>query len=185
MIEELKTDANERMEKALEALTATLGRLRTGRAHAGILDGVMVDYYGNATPLRQVANVSATDARTLSIQPWEKPMVREIERAIINSGLGLNPVTAGEVIRVPMPPLTEETRKGLIRQAKADAEQTRVAVRNVRRDVLADIRELLKAKEITEDDERRAQEDIQRITDRHVARIEVLLVEKEKDLMEI
>jgi ribosome recycling factor len=185
VIEELKTDANERMEKALEALTATLGRLRTGRAHAGILDGVMVDYYGNATPLRQVANVSATDARTLSIQPWEKPMVREIERAIINSGLGLNPVTAGEVIRVPMPPLTEETRKGLIRQAKADAEQTRVAVRNVRRDVLADIRELLKAKEITEDDERRAQEDIQRITDRHVARIEVLLVEKEKDLMEI
>lgn len=185
MIEELKTDAGERMEKALEALTTTLGRLRTGRAHAGILDGVMVDYYGNTTPLRQVANVSAMDARTLSIQPWEKQMVREIERAIINSGLGLNPVTAGEVIRVPMPPLTEETRKGLIRQAKAEAEQARVAVRNVRRDVLADIRELQKAKEVTEDDERRAHEDIQRITDRHVARIEALLVEKEKDLMEI
>jgi len=185
VIEELKTDAGERMEKALEALTTTLGRLRTGRAHAGILDGVMVDYYGNTTPLRQVANVSAMDARTLSIQPWEKQMVREIERAIINSGLGLNPVTAGEVIRVPMPPLTEETRKGLIRQAKAEAEQARVAVRNVRRDVLADIRELQKAKEVTEDDERRAHEDIQRITDRHVARIEALLVEKEKDLMEI
>lgn len=185
MIEELKTDAGERMEKALEALATTLGRLRTGRAHAGILDGVMVDYYGNTTPLRQVANVSAMDARTLSIQPWEKQMVREIERAIINSGLGLNPVTAGEVIRVPMPPLTEETRKGLIRQAKAEAEQARVAVRNVRRDVLADIRELQKAKEVTEDDERRAHEDIQRITDRHVARIEALLVEKEKDLMEI
>lgn len=185
MIEELKTDANERMEKALEVLTTTLGRLRTGRAHAGILDGVMVDYYGNSTPLRQVANVSATDARTLSIQPWEKQMVRDIERAIINAGLGLNPVTAGEVIRVPMPPLTEETRKGLIRQARAEAEQTRVAVRNVRRDVLADIRELQKAKEVTEDDERRAQEDIQRITDRHIARIETLLVEKEKDLMEI
>ena len=185
MIEELKADASERMEKVLEALTATLGRLRTGRAHPGILDGVMVDYYGNATPLRQVANVTATDARMLSIQPWEKQLVREIERAIINAGLGLNPVTAGEVIRVPMPPLTEETRKGLIRQAKADAEQARVAMRNVRREVLADIRELQKARDITEDDERRAQEDIQRITDRHIARIEAVLAEKEKDLMEI
>lgn len=185
MIEELKTDANERMEKTLEALTTTLGRLRTGRAHPGILDGVMVDYYGNSTPLRQVANVTASDARMLSITPWEKQMVRDIERAIINSGLGLNPVTAGEVIRVPMPALTEETRKGLIRQAKAEAEHARVSVRNIRRDVLADIRELLKAKEIGEDDERRAQEDIQRITDRHIAKVDQLVVEKEKDLMEI
>ena len=185
MIEELKTDANERMEKTLEALTTTLGRLRTGRAHPGILDGVMVDYYGNSTPLRQVANVTASDARMLSITPWEKQMVRDIERAIINSGLGLNPVTAGEIIRVPMPALTEETRKGLIRQAKAEAEHARVSVRNIRRDVLADIRELLKAKEIGEDDERRAQEDIQRITDRHIAKVDQLVVEKEKDLMEI
>ena len=185
MIEELKADANDRMEKTLEALTTTLGRLRTGRAHPGILDGVMVDYYGNPTPLRQVANVTVSDARMLSITPWEKQMVRDIERAIINSGLGLNPVTAGEVIRVPMPALTEETRKGLIRQAKAEAEHARVSVRNIRRDVLADIRELLKAKEIGEDDERRAQEDIQRITDRHIAKVDQLVVEKEKDLMEI
>ncbi|TAL09520.1 MAG: ribosome recycling factor [Porticoccaceae bacterium] len=185
MIEELKTDANERMEKTVEALTATLGRLRTGRAHPGILDGVMVDYYGNSTPLRQVANVTAADARMLTVAPWEKQMVRDIERAIINAGLGLNPVTAGEVIRVPMPALTEETRKGLIRQAKAEAEHTRVSVRNIRRDVLADIRELEKAKEIGEDDERRAQDDIQRITDRHIARVDLLLAEKEKDLMEI
>lgn len=185
MIEELKADASERMERTLEALVATMGRLRTGRAHPGILEGVMVDYYGNSTPLRQVANVTVADARMLAITPWEKQMVRDIERAIINSGLGLNPVTAGDVIRVPMPALTEETRKALIRQAKAEAEQTRVSVRNIRRDVLADIRELLKAKEISEDDERRAHEDIQRITDRHIAKIDLLLVEKEKDLMEI
>ncbi|MGD9983284.1 MAG: ribosome recycling factor [Porticoccaceae bacterium] len=185
MIEELKADASERMERTLEALVATMGRLRTGRAHPGILEGVMVDYYGNSTPLRQVANVTVADARMLAITPWEKQMVRDIERAIINSGLGLNPVTAGDVIRVPMPALTEETRKALIRQAKAEAEQTRVSVRNIRRDVLADIRELLKAKEIGEDDERRAHEDIQRITDRHIAKIDVLLAEKEKDLMEI
>lgn len=185
MIEELKADASERMERTLEALATTMGRLRTGRAHPGILEGVMVDYYGNSTPLRQVANVTVADARMLAITPWEKQMVRDIERAIINSGLGLNPVTAGDVIRVPMPALTEETRKALIRQAKAEAEQTRVSVRNIRRDVLADIRELLKAKEISEDDERRAHEDIQRITDRHIAKIDVLLAEKEKDLMEI
>lgn len=185
MIEELKADASERMERTLEALVATMGRLRTGRAHPGILEGVMVDYYGNSTPLRQVANVTVADARMLAITPWEKQMVRDIERAIINSGLGLNPVTAGDVIRVPMPALTEETRKALIRQAKAEAEHARVSVRNIRRDVLADIRELLKAKEIGEDDERRAHEDIQRITDRHIAKIDVLLAEKEKDLMEI
>jgi ribosome recycling factor len=185
VIEELKADASERMERTLEALATTMGRLRTGRAHPGILEGVMVDYYGNSTPLRQVANVTVADARMLAITPWEKQMVRDIERAIINSGLGLNPVTAGDVIRVPMPALTEETRKGLIRQAKAEAEHARVSVRNIRRDVLADIRELLKAKEIGEDDERRAHEDIQRITDRHIAKIDLLLVEKEKDLMEI
>lgn len=185
MIEELKADASERMERTLEALATTMGRLRTGRAHPGILEGVMVDYYGNSTPLRQVANVTVADARMLAITPWEKQMVRDIERAIINSGLGLNPVTAGDVIRVPMPALTEETRKGLIRQAKAEAEHARVSVRNIRRDVLADIRELLKAKEIGEDDERRAHEDIQRITDRHIAKVDQLVVEKEKDLMEV
>lgn len=185
MIEEFKADAAERMDKALDALAATLGRLRTGRAHPSILDGLLVEYYGSATPLRQVANVVAADARMLTITPYDKGAVRDIERAIINSDLGLNPVSAGEVIRVPMPPLTEETRKALIRQARQEAEHTRVSIRNIRRDVLADIRELTKAKEISEDDERRAQEDVQRITDRHVARVDQILAEKEKDLMEI
>lgn len=185
MIEEFKADAAERMDKALDALAATLGRLRTGRAHPSILDGILVEYYGSATPLRQVANVVAADARMLTITPYDKGAVRDIERAIINSDLGLNPVSAGEVIRVPMPPLTEETRKALIRQARQEAEHTRVSIRNIRRDVLADIRELTKAKEISEDDERRAQEDVQRITDRHVARVDQILAEKEKDLMEI
>lgn len=185
MIEEFKADAAERMDKALDALAATLGRLRTGRAHPSILDGILVEYYGSATPLRQVANVVAADARLLTITPYDKGAVRDIERAIINSDLGLNPVSAGEVIRVPMPPLTEETRKALIRQARQEAEHTRVSIRNIRRDVLADIRELTKAKEIGEDDERRAQEDVQRITDRHIARVDQILAEKEKDLMEI
>ena len=185
MIEEFKQDAIERMDKALEALAVTLSRLRTGRAHPSLLDGVMVEYYGSDTPLRQVANVVAADARTLTITPYEKNLVRDIERAIMKSDLGLNPVTAGEVIRVPMPPLTEETRKGLIRQARQEAEQAKISIRNIRRDVLADIRELTKAKEISEADERRAQEEVQRITDRHVARVDQHLAEKEKDLMEI
>jgi len=185
VIEEFKADAAERMDKALDALAATLGRLRTGRAHPSILDGILVEYYGSATPLRQVANVVAADARMLTITPYDKGAVRDIERAIINSDLGLNPASAGEVIRVPMPPLTEETRKALIRQARQEAEHTRVSIRNIRRDVLADIRELTKAKEIGEDDERRAQEDVQRITDRHIARVDQILAEKEKDLMEI
>ncbi|HEX4882076.1 MAG TPA: ribosome recycling factor [Porticoccaceae bacterium] len=185
MIDEFKADAAERMDKALEALATTLGRLRTGRAHPSVLDGIVVECYGSAMPLRQVANVAIADARMLTITPYDKGMVRDIERAIINSDLGLNPASAGEVIRVPMPALTEETRKGLIRQARQEAEQARVGIRNIRRDVLADIRELTKAKEISEDDERRAQEEVQRITDRHVARVDQSLAEKEKDLMEI
>lgn len=185
MIDEFKADAAERMDKALEALATTLGRLRTGRAHPSVLDGIVVECYGSAMPLRQVANVAIADARMLTITPYDKGMVRDIERAIINSDLGLNPASAGEVIRVPMPALTEETRKGLIRQARQEAEQARVGIRNIRRDVLADIRELTKAKEISEDDEHRAQEEVQRITDRHVARVDQSLAEKEKDLMEI
>jgi len=185
VIEEFKQDAVERMDKALESLSVTLGRLRTGRAHPGLLDGVTVAYYGSDTPLRQVANIVTTDARTLTITPYEKALVRDVERAIINSGLGLNPVTAGEVIRLPMPPLTEESRKGLSRQARQEAEQAKIAIRNIRRDVLADIRELTKAKEISEDDEHRAQEEVQRITDSHIARVDQNLAEKEKDLMEI
>lgn len=185
MINELKKDAEERMEKTLSALGSTLSRIRTGRAHPGLLESIQVEYYGNATPLSQVANITVTDARTLSINPWEKGMVQEIERAIMNSDLGLNPASAGEVIRVPMPPLTEETRKGYIKQARGEAENARVSVRNTRRDVLSDVKDLLKEKEITEDDERQAQVDIQKITDRFIASIDELLAAKEEDLMEI
>ena len=185
MIEELKADAMERMGKSVEALGHAFNKIRTGRAHPSILDSITVPYYGVDTPLSQVANINVSDARTLAVVPWEKKMVGEIERAIHKSDLGLNPATAGEVIRIPMPPLTEETRKILIKQARAETEQGRVAVRNIRRDVLSDIKELLKEKEITEDEERKAHEDVQKITDSFVAKIDALLAEKEADLMEI
>ena len=185
MMNELKKDAEQRMEKTLEALGATFSRIRTGRAHPGLLESVQVDYYGNSTPLSQVANITVSDSRTLSISPWEKGMVQDIERAIMNSGLGLNPASAGEVIRVPMPPLTEETRKGYTKQARNEAENARISIRNTRRDVLSDVKDLLKEKDITEDDERQAQGDIQKITDRFVAKIDEVLANKEKDLMEI
>ncbi len=185
MINELKKDAEQRMGKTLEALGATFSRIRTGRAHPGLLESVQVDYYGNSTPLSQVANITVSDSRTLSISPWEKGMVQDIERAIMNSGLGLNPASAGEVIRVPMPPLTEETRKGYTKQARNEAENARISIRNTRRDVLSDVKDLLKEKDITEDDERQAQGDIQKITDRFVAKIDEVLANKEKDLMEI
>lgn len=185
MIDELKTDAEERMGKTLEALDVAMKKIRTGRAHPSLLESILVSYYGNDTPLNQVANVSVVDARTLSVTPWEKNMVPEVEKAILKSDLGLNPATAGEVIRIPMPPLTEETRKGYIRQARQEAENSRVSVRNIRRDVLSDFKDLLKEKEITEDDERRAQEAIQKLTDRFVESIDKVLEEKEKDLMEI
>ncbi|HBD13540.1 MAG TPA: ribosome recycling factor [Porticoccaceae bacterium] len=185
MIDELKTDAEERMGKTLEALDVAMKKIRTGRAHPSLLESILVSYYGNDTPLNQVANISVADARTLSVTPWEKNMVPEVEKAILKSDLGLNPATAGEVIRIPMPPLTEETRKGYIRQARQEAEHSRVSVRNIRRDVLSDFKDLLKEKEITEDDERRAQEAIQKLTDRFVESIDKVLEEKEKDLMEI
>ena len=185
MIDELKTDAEERMGKTLEALDVAMKKIRTGRAHPSLLESILVSYYGNDTPLNQVANISVADARTLSVTPWEKNMVPEVEKAILKSDLGLNPATADEVIRIPMPPLTEETRKGYIRQARQEAEHSRVSVRNIRRDVLSDFKDLLKEKEITEDDERRAQEAIQKLTDRFVESIDKVLEEKEKDLMEI
>ena len=185
MIDELKIDAEERMGKTLEALDVAMKKIRTGRAHPSLLESILVSYYGNDTPLNQVANISVADARTLSVTPWEKNMVPEVEKAILKSDLGLNPATAGEVIRIPMPPLTEETRKGYIRQARQEAEHSRVSVRNIRRDVLSDFKDLLKEKEITEDDERRAQEAIQKLTDRFVESIDKVLEEKEKDLMEI
>lgn len=185
MIEDIKKDAGLRMAKSVDVLGVNFNKIRTGRAHPSILDGVMVSYYGNPTPLSQVGNVSVLDARTLSISPWEKALVPEIEKAIMKSDLGLNPVTTGELIRVPMPALTEETRKNYIKQARNEAEAARVSVRNIRRDALAAIKDLLKEKEIGEDDDRRAQDEIQKITDKHIADIDTSLAAKEKDLMEI
>lgn len=185
MINELKADAKGRMGKSLEALQHAFNKIRTGRAHPSILDGLTVSYYGTDTPLNQVANITVEDARTLAISVWEKSLVPDVEKAIMKSDLGLNPATAGAVIRVPMPALTEETRKGFIRQARHEAESARISVRSIRRDVLSDIKDLAKEKEITEDEERRAHEDIQKITDSHVEQIDQLLAAKEKDLMEI
>ncbi len=185
MIDDLKKDAEERMKKAVESVSKAFARIRTGRAHPSILDDVRVDYYGQETPLQQVANVNVEDARTLSISPWEKSMVPVIEKAIMKSDLGLNPSTSGEVVRVPLPALTEDSRKEYVRHARNEAENGRVAVRNVRRDVNSDIKELLKEKEITEDDERRAGEDIQKITDKYIAQIDDMLKDKESDLMAI
>lgn len=185
MIDDIRQDAEERMQKSIQALVDNFKKIRTGRAHPSILDSVQVSYYGSDVPLSQVANVNVEDARTLSITPWEKPMVPEIEKAIMKSDLGLNPSTAGMVIRVPMPPLTEETRKGYTRQARQEAENARVAIRNIRRDANGDIKDLLKEKEITEDDDRRGQDAIQKLTDKSVAEIETLLQNKESDLMEI
>jgi len=185
VIDDIKTDAKSRMEKSLDALGHAFAKIRTGRAHPSILDAVMVEYYGSEVPVSQVANISVEDARTLAVTPWEKPMVGEVEKAILKSDLGLNPSTAGAVIRVPMPPLTEETRRGYTKQARAEAEQAKVAVRNIRRDAMADIKELLKEKEISEDEERRAGDDIQKLTDELVKRIDQLLADKESDLMEV
>jgi ribosome recycling factor len=185
VIEDIKQEAEARMEKSLEALATNFNKIRTGRAHPSILDGIIVSYYGADTPLNQVANINIEDARTLAVTPWEKPMVPEIEKAIMKSDLGLNPVTAGENIRIPMPMLTEETRKGYIKQAKQEAESGRVSVRNARRDALSMLKDLLKEKEISEDEDRKAQDIIQKLTDRFVAEIEKALIAKEADLMEI
>ncbi|TNF07818.1 MAG: ribosome recycling factor [Gammaproteobacteria bacterium] len=185
MIEDLKKDAEQRMSKSIDSLSGAFNKIRTGRAHPSLLDGLMVSYYGADTPLNQVGNVSVLDARTLSISVWEKSLVPDVEKAIMKSDLGLNPVTTGELIRVPMPALTEETRKGFIKQAKAEAENARIAIRNIRRDVLSDVKELLKEKEISEDDERKAQDSIQKITDKYIQQVDQLLSVKEVDLMEI
>ncbi len=185
MINDIKTEASERMDKSLEALGHNFNKIRTGRAHPSLLDGLRVDYYGSDTPINQMANINVEDARTLSVTAWDKSMVQAIEKAIMKSDLGLNPATAGEVIRIPMPMLTEETRKGYIRQARQEAESARVSVRNARRDAMAMLKELQKDKEISEDDERRGHDDIQKITDGFIARIEKMLEEKEADLMEI
>lgn len=185
MIEDLKKDARERMNKSVAAVKHEFSGIRTGRAHTGLLDHVTVDYYGTEVPLNQAASVHVEDARTLAVQPWEKSMVPKIEKAIINSNLGLNPVSAGTVIRVPLPSLTEERRRQLVKVVREEAENGRIAVRNIRRDVNADLKSLLKDKEITEDEERAAEQAIQKITDEAIAEIDALLEQKEKDLMEI
>ncbi len=185
MIDDIKSDAEERMGKSLEALSHNFNKIRTGRAHPSLLDGIRVDYYGSATPLNQMANITVDDARTLTVTAWDKSVVPDIEKAILKSDLGLNPATAGEVIRIPMPPLTEETRKGFIKQARAEAESARVSVRNARRDAISMLKDLLKEKEISEDEERKAEDDIQKLTDRFVAEVEKSLGEKEADLLEI
>ena len=185
MLEDIKKDAVDRMQKCVLALRNELKRLRTGRAHPSLLDHIHVDYYGNEVPLNQVANVALEDSRTLTVTPWEKQMVSVIEKAIMKSDLGLMPNSAGTVIRVPMPALTEERRRDLTKVVRHEAENGRVAVRNVRRDVMNELKDMAKEKLLSQDDERRAQEEIQKLTDKYVAEIEVVLTEKEKELMQI
>lgn len=185
MIDDIKKDAQLRMGKSVEALRHELAKIRTGRAHPSLLDHIMVNYYGTDTPIKQVANVTAEDARTLAVSPWEKSMVQAVEKAIMQSDLGLNPNTAGAVIRVPMPPLTEERRRDLIKVARSEAEQGRVAIRNIRRDANSELKEAVKEKMISEDEERRGQDLIQKLTDRFVKEVDAVLEEKEADLMSI
>lgn len=184
MIKEILQDAKQRMGKSVDALRHELQKLRTGRAHTSLLDHITVEYYGAEVPLGQVANINVEDSRTLTIVPWEKPMVSVIEKAIMNSDLGLNPATAGTLIRVPLPPLTEERRKDMIKVVRQEAENGRIAIRNIRRDALSDLKELLKEKEISEDDERRAHEEVQKLTDSFVANVDSALTEKEQELLE-
>lgn len=185
MINNIRQDAETRMKKAVEALKNDFTKIRTGRATAGLLDHVMVDFYGNLTPLNQVANVVASDARTLTVTPWDKSMMAAIEKAILTSDLGLNPANSGTVIRVPMPPLTEERRKEMIKVVRGEGEQARVSVRNIRRDANNGFKNLVKDKVISEDDERKANDVIQKLTDKYIADIDAVLAEKEKDLMQI
>ena len=184
-IAEIRKSTEQKMHKSVEALKHDLTKIRTGRAHTGLLDHIQVDYYGALVPLAQVANVGLGDARTITIQPWEKKMVQPIEKAIRDSDLGLNPATTGDVIRVPMPPLTEERRKELTRVVRHEGEDARVAVRNLRRDAITHLKERLKKKEVAEDEERRAQDEVQKLTDRHIADIDKLVAEKEKEIMTV
>lgn len=185
MINEILKDSEERMKKSLQSLDAAFNKIRTGRAHPSILDSIVVSYYGSDLPIAQVANVIVEDARTLMITPWEKKMLSEIEKAIMKSDLGINPSNNGDVIRVPMPMLTEQTRRDYIKQAKGEAENARVAIRNIRRDANTHIKDLLKEKAISEDEERRAEQNIQKMTDNYVAQVEKKLGEKEADLLSI
>jgi ribosome recycling factor len=185
MIDEIQKDAEDRMRKSVAALELELAKVRTGRAHPSLLDHINVSYYGSEVPLNQVANINVEDGRTLAVTPWEKSMVQPVEKAIMKSDLGLNPNTAGTVIRVPLPALTEERRKDLIRVVRGEAEQARVAVRNIRRDANSDLKDLMKEKMISEDDERRAETTVQELTDKYVKQIDEVLETKEQDLMSI
>jgi len=185
MIEDIKKDASDRMQKSVVALSNAMAKIRAGRAHTSLLDHVMVPYYGSDVPLSQVANIGIEDARTLTVTPWEKPMLSVVEKAIMNSDLGVNPNSAGMTIRIPIPPLTEERRRDLVKVAKSEAEGARVAVRNIRRDANGTLKDLLKEKEISEDEERSAEEAIQKLTDSGIKQIDEVLAEKEADLMEI
>lgn len=185
MTDDIIKDANQRMDKTMETMRHDLAKIRTGRAHPSLLEHIHVSYYGTEVPLNQAANINVQDARTLSITPWDKSMVQEIEKAILNSDLGLNPVTAGEVIRVPLPQLTEDRRKELIKVVRSEAEKARVAIRNIRRDANTHFKNAVKQKEITEDEEHHAEEQIQKITDKHIADIDKMLEDKEAELMEV
>ncbi|MCG8433274.1 MAG: ribosome recycling factor [Gammaproteobacteria bacterium] len=185
MIEDLKKDAATRMQKSVNSLVEELTKLRTGRAHTSLLDHITVEYYGSQVPLNQVANIAVADARTLTVSPWEKQMVQVVEKAIISSELGLNPATAGTLIRIPLPPLTEERRKELIKVVRQEVEGARIAIRNIRRDVLGDLKDFLKEKEITEDEERRGHDEIQKLTDKYIKEADEILSRKEAELMEI
>jgi ribosome recycling factor len=182
---QIKTNADQKMQKSIETFKANLAKIRTGRASPGILEHIMVDYYGNPTPISQVANLGLADARTINVTPWEKNMVAVVEKAIRDSDLGLNPATQGAVIRVPMPPLTEERRKELTKVVKSEGEETKIAIRNLRRDANEHLKRLVKDKEISEDEERRAQDEIQKLTDRYVADVDKLVLEKDKEIMTV
>jgi ribosome recycling factor len=184
-VADVKKNAQDKMTKSMETLKADLAKVRTGRAHTGILDHVMVDYYGTPTALPQVANLTLVDARTIGVQPWEKKMLNVIEKAIRDSDLGLNPASVGDMIRVPTPPLTEERRKEMVKLCKSEAEDAKIAVRNIRRDANEQLKKLVKDKAISEDDERRAQDDIQKLTDKFVADIDKVVAEKEKEVLTV
>ena len=185
MIDEILKDAEQRMQKSIESMRSELAKIRTGRASPALIDHIMVDYYGTATPVNQVANISVQDARTLAVQPWEKNMVPVVEKAIMSANLGLNPVTAGDLIRIPMPPLTEDRRREMVKVAAAEGENGKIAIRNIRRDANGDFKALLKEKEISEDQDKRAHDDIQAITDKYVAEVDVVVGEKEEEILTV
>lgn len=185
MIADVKKNTEQKMQKSIETLKSDLGKVRTGRAHTGLLDHIKIDYYGTPTPINQIANVSLIDARTIGVTPWEKKLGGAIEKAIRDSDLGLNPVSMGDIVRVPMPPLTEERRKDLIKVVRGEAEAARIAIRNVRRDANTQLKDLLKDKKVTEDDERRGQEDVQKLTDRYIADVDKTLAAKEAELLAV